>query len=172
MDRLSVAFRRPAPLAGEHLLDGFSSGKPVLDDWLRDMALYNQNQGYSRTFVIADESNAVVGYHSLCAGMISRNDAPRQVKGTQAPAQIPVALLARLAVDEKHQGKGLGAALLENALLSVVSAAQAVAFRAVMVHALDKEAETFYRKFGFVDAKGIGGTLLLPTQQILSSLPA
>lgn len=142
----------------------------MLDDWLRDMALYNQQQGYSRTFVIADESNVVVGYHSLCAGMISRNGTPRQVKGKQAPAQIPVALLARLAVDEKHQGQGLGAALLKNALLSVVSAAQAVAFKAVMVHALDKESETFYRKFGFLDAKGIEGTLFLPTQGIMASM--
>ncbi len=167
-----MPFRKPAPLAEGHKVDGFSSGKPMLDDWLRDMALYNQQQGYSRTFVIADEASVVVGYHSLCAGMISRNDTPRQIKGKQAPAQIPVALLARLAVDAKYQGQGLGAALLKNALLSVVSAAQAVAFRAVMVHALDKESETFYRKFGFVDAKGIEGTLLLPTQEIMASLPA
>ncbi|MBZ9655037.1 GNAT family N-acetyltransferase [Phyllobacterium lublinensis] len=142
----------------------------MLDEWLRDMALYNQAQGYSRTFVVTDENNVVVGYHSLCAGMISRNDVPKQIKGKQAPNQIPVALLARLAVDQQYQGQGLGAALLKNALLSVVSAAQAVAFRAVMVHALDKESETFYRKFGFVDAKNLDGTLLLPTQDIMVSM--
>jgi predicted N-acetyltransferase YhbS len=142
----------------------------MLDDWLRDMALYNQQQGYSRTFVIADENDVVVGYHSLCAGMISRNDTPRQIKGKQAPAQIPLALLARLAVDQNYQGQGWGGALLKNALLSVVSATQAVAFRAIVVHALDKEAETFYRKFGFVDARGKDGTLLLPTQAIMASM--
>jgi len=165
-------FRKPAPLGDHHRVDDFDSGKPSLDAFLKEMALYNQHQGYSRTFVVADADYRVVGYHSLCAGMISRENAPRQVKGHQAPKEIPVALLARLAVDRRYQGQGLGLALLRNALLSVISTAQLVAFRAVMVHALDDEAEMFYAKYGFRAAKGLERTLLLPTKDIAMSLQA
>jgi GNAT superfamily N-acetyltransferase len=165
-------FRKPAPLGDHHRTDEFNSGKPSLDAFLKDLALYNQHQGYSRTFVIADTDYRVVGYHSLCAGMISRENAPRQVRGYQAPKEIPVALLARLAVDSRCQKQGLGLALLKNALLSVISTSQLVAFRAVMIHALDDEAEAFYAKFGFRAAKGLERTWLLPTKDIAVSLQA
>jgi GNAT superfamily N-acetyltransferase len=169
---LSSLFRRPAPLNDQHRVDDFDSGKPELDDYLRDMALYNQHQGYTRTFVIADAEHRVVAYHALCAGMISRNNAPKQVAGHGAPREIPVALLARIAVDQKYQKQGLGGALFKNACLSVISSSQLVAFRAIMVHALDDEAEAFYERYGFRRAKGLERTLLLPTKDIAASLQA
>lgn len=164
-------YRKPALLGEQHRLEDFDSSKPVLDVFLKDLALHNQLQGYTRTFVIADADFRVVGYHSLCAGMISRENAPRQVKGHRAPGEIPVALLARLAVDRHHQGQGLGGELLKNALLAVVATADVVAFRAIMVHALDEEAMAFYLKYGFRQAKGLEQTLLLPVKDIAASLP-
>lgn len=85
-----LPYRKPAPLSDQHTFDGFNSGKPALDEWLRDLAWYNQEQNYTCTFVIADENYRVVGYHSLCAGMIHRNGLPRAVKGSRAPQEIPV----------------------------------------------------------------------------------
>lgn len=165
-------FRKPVPLDENHRVEDFDSGKPALDEFLKDMALHNQQQGFSRTFVIADADFKVAGYHSLCAGMISRDNATRQVKGHRSPREIPVALLARLAVDRRYQGQGLGRALLKNALLAVISSSQLVAFRAVMIHAIDEDAERFYEKFGFRAAKGLERTLLLPTKDIALSLQA
>ncbi|WJR67629.1 GNAT family N-acetyltransferase [Neorhizobium sp. CSC1952] len=165
-------YRKPVPLNEQHRLEGFDSGKPALDAFLKEMALHNQAQGYTRTFVIADADFRVVGYHSLCAGMISREHAPRQVKSHQAPGEIPVALLARLAVDRRCQGLGLGGELLKNALLAVVATAEVVAFRAVMVHALDEDAVRFYLKYGFRQAKGLERTLLLPVKDIVASIGA
>jgi GNAT superfamily N-acetyltransferase len=167
---LSDLYRRPAPLGEHHRIESFDSGKPELDVFLKEMALNNQKQGYTRTFVIADVNYQVVGYHSLCAGMISRENAPRMVAGHGAPRDIPVALLARLAVDKNCQGQGLGAALFRNAVMSVMSTSQLVAFRAIMVHALDDEAESFYLKYGFRRSKGLERTLLLPTKDIAASL--
>ncbi|MBD9640724.1 GNAT family N-acetyltransferase [Ensifer sp. ENS07] len=167
-----MPYRKPCPIADHHVLSEFSSGKESLDVWLRDMALYNQAQGYCRTFVIADADYKVVGYQSVCAGMIHRNDAPRAVKGHMAPTEIPVALLARLAVSVPHQGNGLGKALLKNALMSVVSAAQLVAFRAVVVHALDEDAEKFYKRHGFQETKNMERRLILPAKDIVASLAA
>jgi GNAT superfamily N-acetyltransferase len=165
-----LPYRKPAPISEQHIIDGFSTGKPSLDEWLRDMALYNQTQGYTRTFVIADEHYHVVGYHSLCAGMIHRNDVSRAAKGSKAPQELPVAVLARLAVTEPHQGQGLGTALLKNALISIVSAAQLVAFRGVVVHAIDDGAMKFYKKFHFQETKGMERRLILPTRDIVASL--
>lgn len=165
-------YRKPCPILDTHNLTGFNSGKEALDAWLRDMSVYNQTQGYSRTFVITDEENNVVAYHSVCAGMIHRNDVPRAIGGHKSPTEIPVALLARLAVTQEHQGNGLGKALLKNALMSIVSAAQVVAFRAVVVHVIDEDALQFYKKHGFVETKGMERRLILPAKDIIASLKA
>lgn len=162
-------FRRPVPIGPHHTLGHFNSGKPELDAYLKEMALHNHNALHARTFVIADEAFEVAGYYALCAGMISRKDAPRNVAGQRAPRDIPVALLARLAVDQRHHGRGLGNALLKHALLSVLASAEHVAFRAVMVHAIDDKAAGFYQKYGFRSAKGLERTLLLPLQDIALS---
>lgn len=165
-----MTYRKPVPISEIHNLAGFHSGKQLLDEWLKDMALYNQKQGYTRTFVIADEDYQVVGYHSLCAGMIHRNDVSRALKGSKAPQELPVAVLARLAVTQAHQGKKMGAALLRNALISIVSAAQLVAFRGVVVHAIDDDALNFYKKFHFQETSGMERRLILPTKDIVASL--
>lgn len=62
---------------------------------------------------------------------------------------IPAILLARLAVDRKEQGRGLGAALLKDAFYRIASAAEIVGARAVLVHANDSEAKSFYERFNF-----------------------
>lgn len=167
-----MGYRKPTPLSEKHVLTDFESGKPTLDAWLRDMALYNQRQGYTRTFVIADEDYRVAGYHAVCAGMIHRNDVSQKARGHPAPSELPVAVLARLAVSKAHQGRGLGQALLKNALLSIVSASQVVAFRGVVVHAIDDDAVRFYRKFHFQETKGMDRRFILPAHDIVASLAA
>ena len=65
----------------------------------------------------------VVGFYSLAVGSVDPEDAPaRAVKGL-ARHPVPVMILARLAVDRDHQGKGLGMALLKDALLRTAQAA-------------------------------------------------
>ena len=63
---------------------------------------------------------------------------------------IPIALLARLAVDLNHQGRGLGAALLRDAVYRVRLASAQVAVRAVVVHAIDDPAVAFYERLASV----------------------
>ncbi|CAH0340052.1 GNAT family N-acetyltransferase [Rhizobium sp. CECT 9324] len=158
------------PLTDRHDVDRFESGRPVLDQFLKQQALFNQSNGFSRTHVIVQDDRRVVGYFSLCAGMINRKEAPRQVGGHGAPGEIPVALLARLAVDRQFHRQGIGRDLLRSALLLTVAASESVAFRAVMVHPLDDEARLFYRHFGFRAAKGLEQSMLLPMQDILAAI--
>lgn len=65
------------------------------------------------------------------------------------PNPVPVILLSRLAVDTKEQGEGLGAALLRDAIIRAVAAAEIFDVRALLVHALHEPARAFYAHFDF-----------------------
>ena len=91
----------------------------------------------------------MVGYYALTAGSVEREESPERVKKGLARHPIPVILLARLAVDRREQGKGLGAALLKDALIRAAGAADEIGARAVLVHAKDDEARAFYEHFDF-----------------------
>jgi GNAT superfamily N-acetyltransferase len=137
------------PLGKHHNLDEFDCARhQSLNIWLKKLARSNQASDASRTYVV-HRNNVVVGYYAISAGSIRKQDAtPRAAKGGQ-PDPIPISLLARLAVDKSEQGKGLGKALLKDALLRIEQAADVIGIRAVLVHAIDKEARDFYKKFGF-----------------------
>jgi ribosomal protein S18 acetylase RimI-like enzyme len=162
-----MIFNKPAVLSETHALDDFDSGAPSLDSFLKRIALKSQQQGHSRTFVIADNDSNVVGYYALCAGSAERDDTPRQIGGHGAPREIPVALLARLAVDRNYQSRQLGSVLMRHAFASVISASEFVGFRAIVVHALDEQAVGFYKKFGFRSAGELDMTLFLSVQDAL-----
>jgi GNAT superfamily N-acetyltransferase len=163
-------FRRPEPLAAHHRLDQFDCGRSELNLYLQKRALPSQKEGFARTYVIAGSDDAVVGYHAIASGMISRGQAPRSVGGHGAPSDIPVILLARLAVDLKHQGHGLGAELLKHAFHVSVAAASRIGVRAMLVHAIDEDAVRFYQRYGFRAAKGLERTLLCPIADIVAAL--
>jgi GNAT superfamily N-acetyltransferase len=91
----------------------------------------------------------VVGYYSLTTASVENADAPERLRKGLARHAIPVILLARLAVDHAWRGKGLGAALLLDALRRILAAADIVGVRAVMVHAKDEAARRFYEHFDF-----------------------
>jgi predicted N-acetyltransferase YhbS len=91
----------------------------------------------------------VAGYYCLSASSLRSEDAPGALKRNM-PNPIPVILIGRLAVDGRFGGQGLGASLLQDAVLKSVEAARLVGARALLVHALNEATEGFYRKFGFV----------------------
>jgi len=135
-------------LTSVHDVSAFSCGKPSLDDWLRRFALTNQQSDSARTYVL-HRANRVLGYYSLAAGSVRPEEVPARVAKGLARHPISVILLARLAVDRSLQGKGIGQKLLADALQRCVGAAEIIAARAVLVHAIDEQAISFYRKFGF-----------------------
>ncbi|NDV87766.1 GNAT family N-acetyltransferase [Aurantimonas aggregata] len=168
----AIGLFAPEPLTESHNFSDFRCGRPSLDAWLSDRALTNQSANYTRTFVVRDAGMRVWAYYALCAGIILRKDMPRSQRPHGSPSEIPIALLARLAVHEDLHGKGIGKALLTNALRNAASASQAVAFRAVVVDALDAEAAGFYQKLGFQPTPISPLKLILPTQDILASMGA
>lgn len=138
----------PVPLDRAHDLSTFDCGQPPLDEYLRKYALLNHQNRAARTYVVT-RAHRVVGYYTLAAGSVQRDETPPRVAKGLANYPVPIILLARLAVDRSEQGHGLGRALLKNALLRSVKAADLIGCRAVLVHAKDEAAVAFYRKFGF-----------------------
>ncbi len=142
----------PAPLGDTHDLSLFSSGEPTLDDWLRRRARANQASGASRSFVVCRDG-FVVGYYCLAAGAVAAAASPGRVKRNM-PDPIPMAVLGRLAVDRSLHGQGIGRALLRDAVLRTLQAAEVLAVRGMLVQALNADAQKFYLACGFVPSPG------------------
>jgi GNAT superfamily N-acetyltransferase len=158
----------PALLTRDHDRNSFDCGVPALNDYLQKYALQNQKKHAARTYV-ATRGNRIVGYYSLAYGSVSLEEAPHNVKSGLARHPIPVILLARLAVDSAEQARGLGTALLKDALLRTIQAAEIAGLRAMLVHAKDDSAKRFYEKFGFEPSPIDAYHLFLRLSNILSS---
>ena len=138
----------PRPLTADHQVDAFKCGETSLEEWLKRRALLNQTNGASRTFVVVDESQSVMGYYALAAGAVHHQDATRSIRQNM-PDPLPVMVLARLAVDMRAQGMQLGAGLLRDAVDRSLAVAQNAGVRALLVHALHERAKEFYMHYGF-----------------------
>jgi GNAT superfamily N-acetyltransferase len=142
----------PSLLTGEHGLEGFDCGEPALNDWLARRALGNQAGGTSRTWVVTGEpGRMVVAYYASSTASVMRAAAPRGIAQGQ-PADLPAILLGRMAVDSRHQGRGLGAAMLKHFMTKAIEVSEKVGVRLVLVHAKDEQAKDFYRHHGFVES--------------------
>jgi predicted N-acetyltransferase YhbS len=143
-----VKFLAPEPLDRSHDLSSFSSGTATLDDWLRRRALANQESGATRTFVVCAEENRVVAYYALASGGVAGVHASGRFRRNM-PDPIPVAILARLAIDLSCQRQRLGTALVQDAARRVMNAANTLGIRGILVHAISDDARTFYAAMGF-----------------------
>lgn len=133
-------------LRREHVLDAFDCGQPDLNGWLIKHALQNQGASAARTYM-GLVNDAVVGYYCLAAGQVEYADAPERLPKGLARHPLPIMLLTRLAVHKDWQGKGIGRALLRDAVLRTLQAADIVGIRALVVHAKDDKARQYYEQF-------------------------
>jgi ribosomal protein S18 acetylase RimI-like enzyme len=135
-------------LGDAHDVSEFRCGNAQLDEWLRDHARPSTRQG-TRTYVLVEDGGAkVVGYFAVAPHLIQREATPKKL-GRGAPRQIPAILLAKLAIDRRFQGRGLGSELLVLALEHIVSAARVAGGKVVVVDAIDEAAARFYRGHDF-----------------------
>ncbi len=143
-----MTLRAPEPLHAGHRIDAFDCGKPELDAWLRQHARQAQASGSAKTFIVGD-GDQVAGYYSLTVGQVDSADAPPQVSKSLGRYPIPVVILARLAVSSCDQGKGIGTAMLRDAIRRTLAIAEQAGIRALLTHPIDDEATRFYQRFGF-----------------------
>jgi GNAT superfamily N-acetyltransferase len=158
----------PQPLAGHHDTTAFACGVESLDQWLKQRALKNQVTGASRTFVVSDGSR-VLAYYALASSAIAVEAATSRMRRNM-PDPIPVVVLGRLAVDHSLQDSWMGRALVRDACLRVIAAADAIGIRGMIVHALSGSAQAFYERVGF-DPSPLDPMTLMATISDLRAVP-
>jgi ribosomal protein S18 acetylase RimI-like enzyme len=138
-------------LSPRHDRAAFDCGKAPLNDFLRKYAGQNADLGISQTYVaVRPGSQRVDGYHSVLSGAVESANLPEAARRHLPRYPVPVAHLARLAVDLSAQGRGLGRLLLLDALERVMQAAESIGIHGIEVWAKDDQARNFYLKYGFV----------------------
>lgn len=162
-------FKTPRPLATGDVLSDFRCGVDALDSWLRGYARNNDRIGGSKTMVSITSEGRVAGYYCLSASSLVRDEAPA-VLSRRSPNPIPIVLIGRLAVDQEFAGLGLGAGLLQHAVLQAISAAEIIGMRAILVHTLTEEVIPFYERFGFVRFPGSSRALYLLAEDARATL--
>lgn len=150
-----------APLAAGHDRQTFSCGAEPLDRYLQMQATQDVRRHIANCFVASQDNIIVAGYYTLSAASIPMTDLPEALarKLPRYPV-LPAALIGRLAVDRRWQGRQLGAALLFDAIARAVRADAAVF--ALLVDAKDEAAARFYRHHGFVAFAGRAARMFLP----------
>lgn len=153
-------------LRAEHERESFDCGKELLNNFLKRLAGQYRKKNLGQTYVMATPEHRVVGYYTISTSRVDFDNVPSELRRQYPPIPIPVALLGRLAVDRAYQGRGVGRALLVNALRRAADVADVMGLAAVEVHALDDEARSFYLKYGFTSLIDDRHHLYLPIKTI------
>lgn len=168
VDRESVQFSPPEKLTSSYDLSQFACGESSLDNWLKRRALQNEEAGASRTYVLR-AGREIAGYYALATGAIAHEEATGKVRRNM-PDPVPVIILGRLAIASKFQGRGIGTALLRDAVLRIVQAAEIAGIRAILVHAISDQAKRFYEKHGFTPSPADPMTLMITVAEVAKIL--
>jgi GNAT superfamily N-acetyltransferase len=145
---LSAGWAPVRKLSATDETSAFDCGEVALNQFLQRFALVNQKANGAQTYVCC-QGESVVGFYSLAVGSVDREVAPSRVTKGLAHHPVPVMILARLAVDQGHQRRGLGQVLLRDALLRTVQAADIAGIRCLLVHAKDDAARRWYESWEF-----------------------
>lgn len=155
------------PLARRHQRGEFHCGKAPLDQFLHTLVNQYEKRKLGRTYVaVRPGEMRVLGYYTLASGAVPFENVPANLARKLPRHPVPVALLARLAVDQAAQGQGLGKLLLMDALKRCLGLSGQLGIHAVEVDAIDPEARAFYEKFGFVPLPDSELHLFLPLATI------
>jgi GNAT superfamily N-acetyltransferase len=141
--------RRIEKLRRDHPVEGFDCGREQLNRYLLRYAWQNQQAGASQTYV-GIEDDAIAAFYTLAVGQVTHEEAPERLTKGLARHPVPIMLLARMAVDRRWHGQGVGKALLREAMQRTLQAADIAGIRAFAVHAKDGEARRFYEHFDFI----------------------
>jgi GNAT superfamily N-acetyltransferase len=136
-------------LRRDHAVENSDCGREELNRYLVRYAWQNQQAGAAQTYV-GVVGDVIVGYRTLAVGHVTLEDAPERLTKGLAKHPVPIMLLARLATDHRWRGKGVGKALLRDAMQRTLQTAEIAGIRALALHAKDEDAKRFYEHFDFV----------------------
>ncbi len=147
-----MAVSEPETITDSHILEEFECGKPALNFWLKSRALRNQRENFTAVRVVHDHMK-VVGFYGLAPTAVTPVLLPRSIRTGQPPDPVPCVLLGQLAVDRSYAKQGIGTGLMRHALTRTVQAAGLIGGAALIVNALDDEAASYWKAWGFVETK-------------------
>ncbi|MDO4232792.1 MAG: GNAT family N-acetyltransferase [Lautropia sp.] len=152
---------RLLPFSKLHDRGGFESGSPALDQYLQVQVTQDIRRRVASCFVALTESDRVVGYYTLASASMLLTQLPADVvKKLPRYPTVPAVRMGRLAVDRSFKGKGLGGALLADALERTIRSE--IAAYALLVDTKDEAAAAFYRHHGFIAFPSAPLMLFLP----------
>ena len=169
----TTVLQEPRPLERRDDRSRFQSGNAEIDDWFHRFAWQNHSAGNASVFVTTQEPETL-GFYALAMGAKERSKLPDALKPGRRPDPCPVLLLARLAVDQRAQGRGIGAALLTDALLRTYRLSNDVGFSALLVYCAHDRAREFYlnQSSNFVPCPGAENHLVLPLRALREFIDA
>lgn len=169
MAETSAPFRIEA-LSSSHDRGGFISGVEPLDRYFATQVTQDIRRRVAACFVAVEQaSGVVIGYYTLAATSIPLTDiTPELARKLPRYPLVPAVRVGRLAVAQSHQGKGLGAGLLVDAIGRALRSD--VAAYAIVVDAKDDRAVAFYKHHGFIAFTSAPMTLFLPLARVASAL--
>lgn len=155
-------------LARKHDRAAFSCGQEELDRYIKERASQDAKKQISTPFVLVEvEGSAVIGYYTLSATSILLADLP-EVTAKKLPGYpaVPATLLGRLAIDDRHKGRGYGELLLLDALRRALHATTDIASFAIVVDPKDKKSRSFYEHYEFISFPDEKLRMYLPMKTI------
>jgi ribosomal protein S18 acetylase RimI-like enzyme len=150
-----------APLDVAHDRAAFDSGSEPLNRYLREQVSQDVRRRVAACFVALADGQRIAGYYTLASASLLLADLPASI-GKKLPRYptVPAVRMGRLAVDQAFKGRGLGGALLADALDR--AARSEIAAYALIVDAKDESAAAFYQHHGFIALPDSSHTLFLP----------
>ncbi len=143
---MSRRYREPVPLGPEHTVETFTCRSAEQTEWLHRHARQSDASGTTKVFTVTEVGNDhVVAYYAWCMAQLAIDDAPARVRKGAGRYPQPVALLARLGVDIAHEGQGVGAGLLRDVIVRLLSVDETIGCRGLLIHAESTDARNFYR---------------------------
>lgn len=162
--------KKPVPLDNKIAINDFDSGNKALDEWFMKHSKLASGSGSAKTYVVVDDA-IPVAYYSLTVGQVGQSEVPKRVTIGMGKHNIPVIILARMAVIKDYQGRGIGRGMLQDAIRRSLMVANEVGVRAIITHPIDEKAESFYKCFGFAESPIREKQLVLLLKDAKHALP-
>ena len=160
------------PIHKKHDREAFDCGEEALNEFLRRYARKSHELGGAKTFLAIDDADdkTILGFYSLSPASVTYARTPETVRRGLARHDVPGFRLARLAVDRRFKGRGLGGQLLLAAGRRCLAASAEVGGVVLVIDAKNERVAGWYSSYGAVPLLDGPLTLLLPLAVIDAAL--